>query len=459
MSSAGTRPPEKTAAIGATALPTLSGKELKNHHRKETKVLTSVTIARRQSEIRQQLSTLAGKATPTEDEVRSMETLDAEYRANETRYRAALIAEDTERREAGADLETRSGREWANLVSRFQLRQVALFLDEGRGLDGATAEIVQELRSAGGYRGVPVPWAALEMRAGETVASGTPDPVQTQPIIDRLFPASVAGRIGAQMIAIEAGAMEWPVVTSAITAGWGATETGGVAGPTVYATADRALKPDHNLGVQMKITRKAMKQSGEALEAAIRRDMQGAMSVELDRAAFLGTGADGQPLGVITGAATYGITSTAIGATADWAALRGAIVRFMTANAAASPQDVRALIRPEVWSAMEDVEAFPGSGLTEWDRLMKNIPADNIAMSSNALPAPVSNATTALLSTVAGGLAPLFIGAWGAVDLIRDPFSDANSGGLRLTGLATVDITVARPSQLQILTGLGVALS
>lgn len=211
---------------------------------KEIKVLTSVTIARRQSEIR---------------------------------YRAALIAEDTERREAGADL-----------ASRFQLRQVALFLDEGRGLDGATAEIVQELRSAGGYRGVPVPWAALEMRAGETVASGTPDPMQTQPIIDRLFPAFVAGRMGAQMIAIEVGAMEWPVVTSAITAGWGATETGGVAGPTVYATTDRALKPDHNLGIQMKITRKALKQSGEALEAAIRRDMQGAMSAELDRAAFLG---------------------------------------------------------------------------------------------------------------------------------------------------------------------------
>lgn len=175
---------------------------------KEIKVLTSVTIARRQSEIR---------------------------------YRAALIAEDTERREAGADL-----------ASRFQLRQVALFLDEGRGVDGATAEIVQDLRSAGGYRGVPVPWAALEMRAGETVASGTPDPMQAQPIIDRLFPASVAGRVGAQMIAFEAGAMEWPVVTSAVTAGWGATETGGVAGPNVYATTDRALKPDHNLGIQMK---------------------------------------------------------------------------------------------------------------------------------------------------------------------------------------------------------------
>ncbi|MEM6956152.1 MAG: phage major capsid protein, partial [Myxococcota bacterium] len=43
---------------------------------------------------------------------------------------------------------------------------------------------------------------------------------------------------------------------------------------------------------------------------------------------------------------------------------------------------------------------------------------------------------------------------WGAVDLIRDPYSDAASGGLRLTALATMDVTVSRAEQLEILTGL-----
>ena len=64
-------------------------------------MLDSVKIARRQSEIRQSLSELVAKDAPSEDETRAMETLDAEYRQNETRYRAALIAEDEERREAG----------------------------------------------------------------------------------------------------------------------------------------------------------------------------------------------------------------------------------------------------------------------------------------------------------------------------------------------------------------------
>ena len=80
-------------------------------------MLESVKITRRQSEIRQSLAELAGKENPTEDEVRKMDELDREYRSNETRYRAALIAEDTERRDAGAELETRSEQEWNDLVA------------------------------------------------------------------------------------------------------------------------------------------------------------------------------------------------------------------------------------------------------------------------------------------------------------------------------------------------------
>ena len=160
---------------------------------------------RRQSEIRQALAELVGKEKPTEDETRSMTDLDTEYRGNETRYRAALIAEDTERRDAKGELETRGDKEYADLIGKFELRQVALLLDEGKALDGPTAEVVTELRSKGGYRGVPVPWLALEKRDGETVASGTPDPVRTMPIIDRIFANSAAVRMGAPMINIDQG--------------------------------------------------------------------------------------------------------------------------------------------------------------------------------------------------------------------------------------------------------------
>lgn len=417
-------------------------------------MLESIKIQRRQSEIRQSLAELAGKETPTEDEIRSMGELDRQYQTNETRLRAALIAEDTERREAGAELETRSDREFADLVAGFELRQVVLHLDEGRALSGRTAEVVTELRNAGGYRGTPVPLMALEQRTGETVAGGVPDPIQTRPIIDRLFPGSVAAQMGAQLIQIGSGAVEWPVTTSSVTAGWANGETASVPGPTAYTTVDKALKPDQTMGIHMRITRKAMLQSGPALEQAIRRDMSGTMSAELDKAVFLGTGATGQPLGVITGAGTYGITSTPAGDVASWAALRAAVMRFMTANAAAGPGAVKALVRPELWDFLDGVEAFDGTGITEWSRITSQL--GGVVQTANALAAPAGDplATSVLLTTNAGGVAPVFIGLWGAVDLIRDPYSDATSGGLRLTALTTADVTVARGSQLELVTGL-----
>lgn len=420
-------------------------------------MLMSTKIQRRQSEIRQELAKLAANDNPNDDEVRALDTLDREYTGNETRLRASLIAEAEERREAGEELETRQVGEWRTLIDAFEMRQVALALDEGRALTGQTAEVVEELRSRGGFQGLPLPLEALEQRAGETIASGAPNPVDTRPIIDRLFPASVAARMGLQMVAIGTGEAEYPVVTSSITAGWAATETGDVSGPTVYAVTDRPLKPDHNLGIQVEITRKAMKQSGGALEAAIRRDLAGAIGAELDKAAFLGSGASGEPLGMIAGAATYGITSTAIDAAASWAAFREAVVRFMTANAAGSPGAVRVLLRPEVWSALDGAYIDTGSGFTEWDHFTRNIPASNVTMSTNALAAPAGGppvASTALLTTTAGGVAPGYVGLWGAVDLIRDPYTKAGSGALKLTALTTADVSVARPAQSEVLTGI-----
>lgn len=418
-------------------------------------MLNSVKIARRQSEIRQQLAELSANDNLGDDQRRSLETLDKEYRDNEARYRAALIGEDTERREAGAELETRGGREWANLMRSFEVRQVATYFDEGRELSGVTKEIVSELRSKGSYRGIPLPFAALETRVGETIASGTPDPKMTAPIIDRLFAESAAGRMGARMIAIDSGLADYPVTTSAVSAGWQADQVSSVAAPTAFAVTDRALAPEHTLGVQMKITRRALKQSGDGLEQAVRRDMLGAINVAMDAAIFRGTGADGQPLGVIAGAATYGITATAINAAASWAAFRAAVARFLIANAATGPGEVRLMIRPEIWSAL-DGALISGTAVSEWDRLTAQIPAGNVVLSSNALAAPSGSPaeSSALLTTSAGGVSPIFVGLWGAVDVIRDPYSDAASGMLRLTGLLTADVTVSRPAQLEVLNEL-----
>jgi len=96
----------------------------------------------------------------------------------------------------------------------------------------------------------------------------------------------------------------------------------------------------------LRISRKALLQSGDALEAAIRRDMSGTMAAELDKAIFLGTGATGQPLGVMTTPATYGITSTDAGGhhRGRVRSLRGASARAIS-DREADPRRQAVLLR------------------------------------------------------------------------------------------------------------------
>ena len=418
-------------------------------------MLLSQKIARRQSEIREKILPIAGVDNPTEEQRSELAALDAEYATNEARYRAALIGEDTERRAATEELKDGKPTEWSALVEKFELRQAIMFLDEGRALQGQTAEVVQELRSAGGFRGVPVPLEALEQRAGETVAGGVVNPVTYKPLIARLFPDSVAARMGGHMVNIGRGIEEYPLVASAITAGWADGEMGDVAGPQQFKTASKTLKPHQNLGVQLVFTRRALL-SLAGIEAAARDDIRNAIQVELDRAIFQGTGANGQPLGVIAGQATYGYgTSTATGAT--YADFRAAVAEFMLHNAASGPGDVRILTRPEVWDKLDSLAWDAGSGISEYDRLVARMGAP--VLSHNAMPTSGTGAarvTQALLTTSAGGLAPFFVGTWGALDMIRDPYSNAASGQVKITALMTADVTVPRPAQLHLLEDIAI---
>ena len=418
-------------------------------------MLESVKIQRRQSEIRQQLADLVTNDNPSDEQSKSMESLDKEYRANETRYRAALIAEDEERRAANDDFETREGKEWSSLLAGFELRQVAQYFEgEGRQLDGVTAEVVSEMRSHGTYQGLPVPYGVFEQRAiVPTTSDGTPDPMQTAPIIDRIFPNSVAARMGCSMINIPQGEREYPVTTSAIAAGWVATEGGDVADPAAFVTTDRALAPDSTLGVQVRVTRKALKQSGAGLEQAIRRDMGSAIEQALDAGFFTGSGSSGEPLGIL---GDTDINSTTVDAKASYSVFQAGIRRLMDANAVTSPSAVRILALPLTWSIL-DGALISGTSDTEYDRLIRHIGAGNFIITTNALPVAAAEDATdkgahkCLLAVTTGGIPPAFCATWGGVDVIRDPFSDGRSGGLRLTALVTADVVVARPAQLEIL--------
>jgi hypothetical protein len=102
-----------------------------------------------------------------------------------------------------------------------------------------------------------------------------------------------------------------------------------------------------------------------------------------------------------------------------------------------------------------DGDLITSTAVSEYDRMIAQVGAGNVVISTHALADAGSPASTsALLTTSAGGVPPVFVGLWGAADMIRDPFTDAQSGGLRITGLLTADVQISRSAQLEVLTGI-----
>ena len=102
--------------------------------------------------------------------------------------------------------------------------------------------------------------------------------------------------------------------------------------------------------------------------------------------------------------------------------------------------------KADIWGDMDDT-LISGTAVSELDRMTKHGVSPVLA---NQL-----TAGSAILTTTVNGLAPAFVGMWGAVDMIRDPYTRAASGQLVLTGLVTADVTVARGLQTRILTNFG----
>ena len=81
--------------------------------------------------------------------------------------------------------------------------------------------------------------------------------------------------------------------------------------------------------------------------------------------------------------------------------------------------------------------------------------AGNLSMTTNALEAPSGSPRRVGNSRHHGGrLAPGFHGNLGRRRSDPRRVFRRASGGLRLTGIVTADVTVARGSQIEILTGL-----
>lgn len=342
-----------------------------------------------------------------------------------------------------------SSREAAN-YSLFRAMQASVTKDWSRA--GAEREASDAVAKALGKdaRGFYVPFdvmargmlAAEGTRAGELTTGGTAgNLVGTDHLagsfIELLRKRALVGRLGARMLSGLVGNIDIPKMTGGALTYWlgeGANVTRSTPG------FDQLPMAPKTIAGEVALTRRLVLQSSPMAESLVRSDLITAIGLGIDAAVFAGTGADGQPTGVMN---TTGIGLVELGANGG-AISYAKVIDLETAVAAADADlgNLAYVTNAYGRGAMKKTEVVANSGRFVWDRNEVN---GYRAEASNQIPYNLTKGTHTdadLCAVLYGNWSDVVIAEWGVLDVKVDEVTLGQSGGYVLRAFQDVDVGV-----------------
>lgn len=303
---------------------------------------------------------------------------------------------------------------------------------------GFEREMSQELvriaqREGGGIRGgVMVPMSILGdgKRADTTGGAGLIGTAHlASQFIDTLRASTLMGRLGARFLSGLNGNVSIPKKTANATFGWLAE--GADASASDVTVGNVTLSPKH-VGGTVPLTFELMRQSNPAIEQLVRSDMLEGIALAIDHAAFNGSGASNQPLGLLN---TAGVQTLTLADTAGKVPTWEEIVQMegMLDDVEGLSGQLAYAFRPGIHSALKVAKKDAGSGrfVIEGNDCNGYMP-----YKSSQLPAKAS---------LFGDYSQVMIGTWGMVELIPD--RNVKTGGLDIGCHQLADVAVRRAEQ------------
>ena len=325
---------------------------------------------------------------------------------------------------------------------------------EGTKVDaGYEIEISQELakRSHKAARGILVPMEGMQKRdlvqgtaglGGNLVATN----LLVADFIQLLRNRTQVLKLGAKLLTGLVGNVAIPAQTGGATAQW-ATENAALA-ESDQAFAQLLLSP-HQLGMFTKMSRRLLLQSTPGIEQIVTEDIVLQMAVAIDAAVIAGTGAGGQPTGILN---TTGVGSVALGVDGGSPTYPSIIALYQAVAAANADVGAlgfltNALVKSTLLQTAKIGTTFPefiwedapDPDEDDFDGMMIGYRA---AVSNN-VPSNLTKGTGTNLSAILfGNWNDVYIGQWNALDLIVDPYTYSSTGELAIVGWQDVDIGI-----------------
>jgi len=246
--------------------------------------------------------------------------------------------------------------------------------------------------------------------------------------IDVLRNSSSVMQAGARMLTGLSGDVKIPRKTAGAAAAWISTE-GGPAQESEMTVGSVSLQP-RTLGCFTDVTRQLLIQSSLDVESLIRDDLAQALAVAIDKAGLEGTGASGQPTGVLN---TSGVNTVAAFAAANPTFAEVVGLETAVAEDNALLGNLAYIMPASMYGALKTVEKASNTAQFVVE------PGGTM----NGYRAIVSNQATAG-NLYFGDWSSMLIGFFGGLDLVVDPFSNSTSGTIRVVALQSVDAAVRR---------------
>ena len=358
---------------------------------------------------------------------------------------AAEAAEAAER--ALAERQLRNDEQTAG--RRFSLLRMLNDIADGRQLSGLEADVAQmgadEYRRLGlSGSGVQVPLAALRAASGQNVTTpadgGNLAETMASRYVQSLRDNLPIARLGANILTNLVGTL--PVITSQdITAGWGAEGAEAPISKASYAKA--VMSPKRNFA-NVATTRDLLRQTSFDVEADLIDKINYAHARIIEDAAINGAGGNA-PTGILK---TAGIGSVAMGtngAAISWAKV--VELESVVASLNALKGRLGYLTNAKVIGALKTTVCGSNTSRFILDALVSNMVNGYGIEMTNLVPANLTKgtATEKCSALIFGNWSDLYVGHWGGIDLIVDPYTGKRKGEIEICMNCYNDVLVAEP--------------
>lgn len=256
--------------------------------------------------------------------------------------------------------------------------------------------------------------------------------------IELLRNRSVIMAMGATRLSGLQGNVAIPKQTTAGTVTWLANEASTIT-ETNQVFAQVSLTPK-TVGGYTEISRLLLLQSNPSAEQLVMNDLAVIVALAVDLAGLTGSGASGQPTGIINTAGIGGVTGTSI-------AYAG-IIEFQTDVAAGNALSANSgyVTTPAVAGLLKQRVKFTSTASPLWDgQLLEGLVDGYRAMASNQVPSA---------NILFGDFGQVIVGEWGVLELEVNPYANFQAGIVGVRAIYTVDIGVRYPSAFSLATSV-----